>query len=305
MRLGPVGTWFGGYGFAASADRQLARDVADMGYAALWFGEAPGGKEAFTRAATLLAATDSLVIATGVASVWGRDPLNTASAIRTLGEAFPGRFIAGLGVSHAPAVAVRGGDYGRPLQVMTEYLAGIAAAEHHSPEPASRPPVLLAALRPRMLELAGARADGAHPYFVPVEHTRRARALVGPQALLAPELAVVVEAHPGAARRLARQHAGGFYLTAPNYRENLRWLGFTDDDFRDDGSDALIDAVVAWGDPTAIVERVREHLAAGADHVCLQPVTEVQPFEGGTADAAVESLGRLVPALREAGLLVR
>jgi probable F420-dependent oxidoreductase len=188
---------------------------------------------------------------------------------------------------------------------MTDYVDGLAAAVHLSPPPAEPVPVVLAALRPRMLELAARRADGAHPYFVPVEHTRRARAVLGPRTLLAPELAVVLEPRAAAARDVARQHAGGFYLTAPNYRENLRWLGFTDDDLRGDGSDALIDAVVAWGDEAAIVDRVREHLAAGADHVCLQPVTEVQPFEHGSPDAAVDVLARLAPALRTAGLLVR
>lgn len=304
MRWGRVGAWFGGYGFPAATDRRLAQAVEQLGFGALWFGEAPGGKEAFTRAAGLLAATDQLVVATGIASVWGRDPLNAGSAIRTLGEAYPGRFVAGLGVSHPPAVAQRGEEYRRPLQLMTEYLAGMAAAEHRSPEPAQRPPVLLAALRPRMLDLAAASADGAHPYFVPVEHTQRARARLGPRALLAPELAVVLEPNPPAARELARRHTGSFYLSAPNYRENLRWLGFTDGDLSGDGSDALVDAVVAWGDAEAIVERIREHLEAGADHVCLQPVTEVEPFGGDGPEAGIDVLSRLAGALRTAGLLV-
>ncbi|MGD9996797.1 MAG: TIGR03620 family F420-dependent LLM class oxidoreductase [Ilumatobacteraceae bacterium] len=303
--LGPVGVWLGGYGFAADVDRANARAMEEMGYAALWFGEAPGGKEAFTRAATLLAATERLVVGTGIASVWGRDPLLTASAIRTVGEAFPGRFIAGLGISHAPAVEARGEQYHHPLQRMREYLDDLALAEHHSPEPAEPVPVVLAALRPRMLELARDRADGAHPYFVPVEHTRRAREILGPDALLAPELAVVLEADPIEARRLARLHTGSFYLGAPNYVENLRWLGFGDDDFEGSGSDALVDAVVAWGGEDAIVTRIREHLDAGADHVCLQPVTEVRPLQDGADHTAIEVLQRLAPALADAGLLVR
>lgn len=303
MQWGRVGAWFGGYGYSADADRELARTVERLGYGALWFGEAPGGKEAFTRAASLLAATERLVVATGIASVWGRDPLNAGSAIRTLGDAFPGRFVAGLGVSHPPAVAVRGEAYRRPLQVMTDYLDGLAAIEYRAPEPVEQPPVLLAALRPRMLALAAARSDGAHPYFVPVEHTRRARAALGPGCLLAPELAVVLEPDPIAARELARRHAASFYLEAPNYRENLRWLGFTDDDLSNGGSDELLDAVVAWGDASAIVDRIGEHLAAGADHVCLQPVTAADPFAEARPDAALDVLARLAGPLMAAGLL--
>lgn len=305
MRLGPVGVWLGGYGFAADDDRSNAQQIEQLGYSALWFGEAPGGKEAFTRAATLLGATDSLVVATGIASIWGRDPLNTASAIRTVGEAFPGRFVAGLGVSHPPAVAARGADYRTPLATMRAHLEAMAATSHPSPEPAEHPPVVLAALRPRMLELARDDADGAHPYFVPVEHTRRARQILGPGRLLAPELAVVLEPDPVEARRLARQHTGSFYLEAPNYVENLRWLGFGDADFADGGSDELVDAVVAWGDEEAVIGRITEHLDAGADHVCLQPVTSVRPLEDGPDHAALDLLTRLAPALREAGLLIR
>jgi probable F420-dependent oxidoreductase len=297
--------WLGGYGFAADDDRSNARQIEQLGYAALWFGEAPGGKEAFTRATTLLSATESLVVATGIASIWGRDPLNTASAIRTIGEANPGRFVAGLGVSHPPAVEARGAEYRTPLAAMRAYLASIAETTHLSPAPAEPPPVVLAALRPKMLELASSAADGAHPYFVPVEHTRRARAILGAGKLLAPELAVVLERDPIEARRLARQHTGSFYLGAANYVENLRWLGYSDDDLSGAGSDALVDEVVAWGDEDAIVARIREHLQAGADHVCLQPVTDVRPLEDGPDHAALDVLRRLAPALRDAGLLTR
>lgn len=294
MQLARVGAWLGGYGFPADDDRENVRELERLGYGALWFGEAPGGKEAFTRAATLLAATESLVVATGIASIWGRDPLNTSSAIRTLGEAFPGRFVAGLGVSHPPAVEMRGFDYSSPLATTRRYLAEMAGVTHSSPAPPEPAPVVLAALRPRMLELARDAADGAHPYFVPVEHTRRARAILGNGKLLAPELAVVLERDPDVARRLARQHTGSFYLSAPNYVRNLEWLGFSPVDLEGDGSDALVDAVVAWGDEDAIVTRIAEHLDAGADHVCLQPVTDVRPL-------AV--LRELAPALRASGLM--
>jgi probable F420-dependent oxidoreductase len=303
MRLGPVGVWVGGYGFAAADDRGFAAEIEQLGYAALWFGEAPGGKEAFSRAMGLLAATDHLVIATGIASVWGRDPLNAASAIRTIAESHPGRFIAGLGVSHPPAVAARGAEYRSPLATMRAYLAAMQSVEHRSPAPPEPAPVVLAALRPRMLELARDAAAGAHPYFVPVEHTRRARQILGPGRMLAPELAVVLEADQTEARRLARTHTGSFYLGAPNYAENLRWLGFTDADLAGDGSDALVDAVVAWGDEQAIVGRITEHLDAGADHVCLQPVTAVRPLHDGPDHQAIDVLRRLAPTLRAASLI--
>lgn len=305
MQLGSVGVWLGGYGFPADDDRAMARAIEQLGFSALWFGEAPGGKEAFSRAAMLLAATDTLVVATGIASIWGRDPLNTASAIRTVGEAFAGRFVAGLGISHPPAVAERGAHYRAPLGAMADHLNRMLAVEHRSPPPDEPVPVLLGALRPRMLELARDRADGAHPYFVPVEHTRRARQILGPDRLLAPELAVVLESDPTEARRLARLHTGSFYLTAPSYVANLRWLGFEDGDIAGDGSDALVDAVVAWGDEAAIVDRIREHLDAGADHVCLQPVTRVRPLQDGPDHEALALLTRLAPALAAAGLVGR
>src|SRR4029078_7857209 len=154
-------------------------------------------------------------------------------------EAFPNRLLSGLGVSHPPAVEARGEQYAAPLVRRLDYLAAMAASPHLSPEPSTPAPVVLAALRPRMLELARDAADGAHPYFVPVEHTRRAREILGCGQLLAPELAVVLEPDPEAARRLARQHTGSFYLSAPNYVRNLEWLGFSPEDLEGAGSDAL------------------------------------------------------------------
>ena len=221
--------------------------------------------------------------------------------MRTLAESFPGRFIAGLGVSHQPAVEMRGEAYVDVLGHMRRYLAAMAATEHASPEPAVAATVVLAALGPRMLELAGRAADGAHPYFVTVEHVRRARALLGPGKLLAPELAVVLEPEPHEARRLARLHTGSFYLGAPNYVRALRWLGWSDADLADGGSDALVDAVVAWGDEEAIAERVQAYLDAGADHVCLQPVTEIRPLLDGPDTAAIGVLRRLAPVVTALG----
>ena len=182
---------------------------------------------------------------------------------------------------------------------MRDDLIGMASVYHQSPEPSEHVPVVLAALRPKMLSLAGTAADGAHPYFVPVEHTARAREILGPGKLLAPEVAVVLETDPVEARRLARLHTGGFYLQAANYVENLRWLGFDDADMDGGGSDALVDAIVAWGDEAAIAARLREHLDAGADHVCVQPVTEVQPLVDGPDTHALGVLRRLADAVRD------
>ena len=304
MHLGPVGVWLGGYGFPAEIDRDQAVEFERLGYAALWFGEAPGGKDAFVRATTLLAATERLVIGTGVAMLWGRDALNTATAIRTVAEAFPDRFIAGLGISHAPSVEARGDTYTSPLQRTRAQLEAMRVAEHMSPAPASPAPVVLGALRQRMIGLSGELADGAHPYFVPVEHTRRAREILGPGKLLAPELPVLIEPDPVAARVLARRHSE-FYLGAANYVANLRWLGYDDSDLADGGSDRLIDEIVAWGSAEAVVSRIQEHLAAGADHVCLQPVTATQPLKDGPDHGALAVLRELAPALGQAGLLVQ
>jgi probable F420-dependent oxidoreductase len=163
-------------------------------------------------------------------------------------------------------------------------------SEYTGPRPSEPVPRLLGALRPAMLELAAAMADGAHPYLVPVEHTRRARALLGQGKLLATEQFVVLEDDPAEARRLGRE-ALAWYLTLPNYTDNLRWLGFSEEDLADGGSNALVDALVAWGDEDTICGRVLEHLQAGADHVCIQPIGS------GSDSIGVEQLRRLGPAL--------
>jgi probable F420-dependent oxidoreductase len=173
---------------------------------------------------------------------------------------------------------------------MRAYLEAMDMAEYTGPRPAEPLPRLLGALRPAMLELAAAMADGAHPYLVPVEHTRRARAILGDGKVLATEQFVLLEDDPAEARRLGRE-AIAWYLTLPNYTDNLRWLGFGDDDLAAGGSDALVDAIVAWGDEKAIRERVALHLEAGANHVCIQPI-------GQDADRlGIDQLRRLGPAL--------
>ncbi len=291
--LGRVGAWLGALGWApAAVERDAVAEVEELGYGSLWYSEAHNGKESLSHGALLLAATRRIVVASGIANIWVRDPMAMAAGANALAEAFPGRFVLGMGVSHPPQLAPRGHSYGRPVAAMRAYLESMDVAEYTGPRPAEPLPRLLGALRPPMLELAAAMADGAHPYLVPVEHTRRARSILGPGKLLATEQFVIVEDDPVEARRLGRE-ALAWYLTLPNYTDNLRWLGFGDDDLARGGSDALVDALVAWGDEDAIRERVALHLEAGADHVCIQPI-------GRDADSlGMEQLRRLAPALLE------
>ncbi|HUY55417.1 MAG TPA: TIGR03620 family F420-dependent LLM class oxidoreductase, partial [Candidatus Nanopelagicaceae bacterium] len=189
----------------------------------------------------------------------------------TLDEAYEGRFLLGLGVSHVPLVNSRGHVYDRPYSAMRAYLDAMDASQYDAPMPAGQPLRVLAALGPRMLELAAEKADGAHPYFVPVEHTEQARVALGSDRLLCPEQAVVLESDPQQARATARHHTSS-YLRLPNYRRNLERLGFTSEDFEGGGSDRLVDAVVGWGDVGRVARRVLEHLQAGADHVAIQVI---------------------------------
>jgi probable F420-dependent oxidoreductase len=271
-RIGHFGLWTTHlhYLSAPQARQEMAR-MEDLGFGALWIGEATG-KEALTHAAILLGGSRRLVVATGIASIWARDPFTMANAGRTLEDAYPGRFVLGLGVSHPFLTEPRGLTYEKPLTHMRRYLEAMDEAPYVGPD-VDPPPRVLAALGPKMLELARDRADGAHPYFVTVEHTAAARETLGPEPLLAPEQAVVLERDRAAARRVARRHAST-YLRLENYSNNLRRLGWSDDDLAAEGSDRLLDAVVAWGDVEATVARVREHLDAGADHVAVRVLVE-------------------------------
>jgi probable F420-dependent oxidoreductase len=206
-----------------------------------------------------------------------------------LADAYPGRFVLGMGVSHAPSVRARGHDYGRPVTAMREYLDAMDGAEYGPPAPAEPLPRVLAALRPRMLELSRDRTDGAHPYLVTPRHSAQARAVLGAGPVLAPEQGFVLETDPARARQIARDHLR-YYLVLPNYVRSWRQEGFEDADFEHGGSDRLVDALVAWGDVDAVHARVRQHLDAGADHVCLQPVTS-------DLDRAVAELRTLAPVV--------
>ena len=268
--LGRVGIWYGGIDALSTPEARAAAQAAEeLGYGALWVAEAVG-RDPFVSAAILLGATERLTIATGIANIYARDPMTMAAGQKSLAEAFPGRFLLGLGVSHGHLVAgVRKHDWSKPYSYMVEYLERMDSALFMARGPEEDPGRVLAALGPKMLELSASRANGAHPYFTTPEHTKIARDAMGADALLAPEQMVVLETDPTEARRIAR--AGmKVYLRLPNYFNNLLRLGFEETDREDGGSDRLVDAVVAWGTEDQIAERVAQHHAAGADHVCVQ-----------------------------------
>ncbi|HYV59416.1 MAG TPA: LLM class F420-dependent oxidoreductase [Acidimicrobiia bacterium] len=270
MDLGRVGIWTFALDLQAAARaRELAAEIEALGYGAIWVPDAIG-RDPLVHATLLLSGTERIAVGTGIAQIWGRDPLSMNAGWKTVSEAFAGRFVLGLGVSHQPMVeGLRGRTYERPLTTMREYLEGMDGAMYAGAEPAEPPTRVLAALGPKMLALAAELADGAHPYNVPPEHTARAREILGPDKLLAPEQAVLLETDPAEARRIGRAHLA-IYRDLPNYMNNLRRFGITDDDLLDGGSDRLVDMLVAWGDVDAIRARVQEHLDAGADHVAVQ-----------------------------------
>jgi probable F420-dependent oxidoreductase len=273
LKLGSVGIWTMQFEHhPAGKVREAASELEDLGYGAIWFGESVG-REALTHSGLLLAATRRIVVATGIANIYARDPVAMASGQKTLAEAYPDRFVLGLGVSHVPLVEqLRGHQYDKPVPRMRAYLDAMDQAPYNSVAPTSKPMRVLAALRPKMLELAAERADGALPYNVTPEHTARARKILGAGQYLCPEQAIVLETDPAKARKIGREFLE-LYLQLPNYTNNFLWLGFDENDFRNGGSDRLIDAIIAWGDLNAIRNRIREHHSAGADHVCIQVLT--------------------------------
>jgi probable F420-dependent oxidoreductase len=269
--LGRVGVWSGAPVLLPTSEvKSGLTEIEALGYGSLWYPEGTG-REALGLGAFLLAWSNRIVVGAGIANIYARDPWAMATGEQTLAEAYPGRFILGLGVSHSPIVERRGHAYGPPVPTMRAYLDGMEQTRSAQPRPAEPLIRVLAALGPKMLELSGARTDGAHPYFVPVEHTVRARAILGPGPLLVPEVAVVLEADPDEARRLGREYAER-YLAMTNYRNSMLRLGFEPAELENGGSDRLVDAVVAWGDLDAIAARVSAHLEAGADHVLVQPL---------------------------------
>ena len=291
MELGKLGVWASFDSLTATAGRDLARRIETLGYQTLWMPESRG-RNVLVNSAYLLASTTKLNIATGIANIYARDTMAMVNAQRGLAEQSDGRFLLGLGVSHLPMVkGLRGHDYGKPVATMRSYLEGMAAAPYGAPAPAQPPKTVLAALGPKMLELAREKADGAHPYNVTPEHTAEARRILGKGKLLCPEIMVLLETNPTKARAVARENLS-HYFALVNYVNNWRRLGFADADFAGNGSDRLIDALIVWGDEGAIRRRIQQHWDAGADHVCIQPLN---PAGGRAPD--IRALEALAPAI--------
>ncbi|GAB1811978.1 LLM class F420-dependent oxidoreductase [Mycobacterium sp. MUNTM1] len=269
--LGPLGIWSAQLDVQPMTRAQGAvAELDELGFGALWLPEAVA-REPFANAALLLRDTARMTVATGIASLHARTAMTMNAGWRTLSEAFPGRFLLGVGVSHQPLVnGAHQGQYGdKPYSTMVDYLDKMDSGVFLGAASPIAPRRVLAALGPRMLRLAAERGWGAHTYFVPVEHTAAARETLGDDAFLAPAQTVVFETDPAAARQASRRFMK-MYLTLPNYTNNLRRLGWGDDDLAGEGSDRLVDAIVAWGSLEQIAARVQEHLDAGADHVCVQ-----------------------------------
>jgi probable F420-dependent oxidoreductase len=278
MHLREFGIWTSYRAIGEENAAEAAKLVEDLGYGAFWL----GGSPRLPTLRPLLAATERLIAATGIVNVWQYEPATLAAEHAELTREFPDRLLVGIGIGHPEATS----DYTRPLSAMRAFLDGLDSAD----PPLPREGRVLAALRPKMLELAKERARGAHPYFVPVEHTRAARARLGEGALLAPELACVLDPDTERARATARKYAAT-YLGLRNYTSNLLEFGFTEQDIADGGSNRLIDAIIPQGTAAEIAARAREHLDAGADHVCLQAVgVEGVPREEWTALAAALEL---------------
>ena len=270
MDIGKLGVWSFLDTLPACEAADFARRIEGWGYSALWVPEAVG-RDPFVTLSFLAARTERLVLATGIANIYARDAMTMRAAAESLGEFSGGRFLLGLGVSHAPMVSgLRGHEYGKPVSTMRSYLEALEKALYQGPG-AKEKPIVLAALRPGMLRLAGERTRGAHPYNVTPEHTARAREILGSGPWLCTEQKVLLESDATKARDTARKNLG-FYVGLPNYQQCWKWLGFDDSDFADGGSDRLMDGLVAWGDAEDIRGRIRAHRDAGADHVCIQPL---------------------------------
>lgn len=287
-RIGLRGIWWPTDVMPAQPAAELAAWLEGLGYGALWIPETLG-RDPFAHAAFLLANTSRLAIATGIANIFNRHPGSMRQAQLTLAEQSGGRFLLGAGVSHAPIVAgVRKLDYSTPLTSMRDYLQGMADSMFMAPPPAAQPKTVIAALGPKMLELAAAAADGAHPYWTTPEHTAQAKAVLGADKMLCVEQKVVLCTDAAEARSTARA-ALGVYIGLPNYFKNWFRLGFDESDLADGGSDRLIDALVPWGTADQIEARIAEHVDAGATHLCLQPLKPAAPM-GEPDREALEAL---------------
>lgn len=277
QRLGELGVWCATEAMSSSSAARFAGSIESLGYRALWLPETLG-RDPFVHAAHLLDHTTSLVLATGIANIFHREPGPMAQATNTLAEQSEGRFVLGMGVSHQPMVeGVRGLRYDRPLATMRSYLERMDASPYVARAPSEPAPRLLAALGPKMLELAAELADGAHPYWTTPEHTALARTVLGPSKLLCVEQKVVLTEDAEVARSTATA-ALALYADLPNYRNNWLRLGFTEEEITD-REPRFLDSVVAWGSVEAVRARIQEHLDAGADHVCVQALMAGHAFQ--------------------------
>jgi probable F420-dependent oxidoreductase len=287
MQLGSIGVWSGPLRRGERSEvLEAAAELEELGYGTIWF---PGGEHAglADHILALLQRTRRVVVATGIVNIWTHPAAEIAAEHHAITSAYPGRFLLGLGISHQHVVEGSGLVYQRPMQKLISYLDELDSA----PTPVPIDQRILASLGPRSLKLAAQRSSGTHPYFVPVEHTRIARQAVGPDKHVAPEQMVVLEADPQRARAIARPSIDR-YLHAPNYTNNLLRLGYSAADFADGGSDKLVDDIVAWGDPQQVMRRISEHHAAGADHVCIQVLTD-PPQDLGAAMAGWRQLAEV------------
>src|SRR6266540_5189395 len=273
MDIGKVGIWFFLDAMTAPESAQFAQTVEKAGYKALWIPEAVG-REPFAHATYLLDHTERLSIATGIANIWARDAITMAAASKTVAELSGGRFVLGIGVSHKPLVSnLRGHSYDKPYSYMKEYLPKMKSAIYRAPQPKEEVPIVIAALHPKMLALSAAQTRGTHTYFVPPEHTAKARAQIGPEPWICAAQAVILERDATKARTMARQYMKTYVPRLPNYTNNLKALGkYTDADFENGCSDRLVDDIVAWGSEEKIRDRIEAHLKAGATHVCILPI---------------------------------
>jgi probable F420-dependent oxidoreductase len=303
--MGRVGAWLNNAVTAsapAAVQRQELARIERLGYGSAWTGENPGGRDIFVKLGTWLAATDRLVVGSGIANLWARPGLTMAAGAGALAEAYPGRLVLGIGVGFARQAELVGKRYGRPLSHVREYLDEMDAMPDTTLIPAAPAPEvpfprMLAAVGPKMIALAAERADGAHPYASPVETTAQARRILGPDKLLVPEQLVIYDTDPARARENAREYrartlaafrAIGGSAVSP-YSRNLVRLGYTEEEATT-VNDRVIDAIIAHGDEEAIVGRLREHQAAGADHVLVNAV-------GPDLPAIVDTLERIAPAV--------
>jgi probable F420-dependent oxidoreductase len=278
---GPVGLWSGSLSSLGAVElAEAAGELEELGYPALWCGEALG-REAFVNSALMLGSTSRLKVGTGIANIYVRDATAAKGASQGLAEAYPARFVFGLGVSHKPLLQMRGlasesetsgsENPGSPLKDMRRFLEALGEAPYYGPEPESAPPRLLAALGPKMLELSRDLSDGAHPYLTTPAHTEGAREILGEEPLLVPEQAVVLTEDRSEALERGREHLQ-MYLSLPNYRKSWLREGFSEEDFADGGSERLVEGLVAWGTEEQALQRIREHLQAGADQILIQVI---------------------------------